>query len=347
MGDEPAWSSAQRDLTEIALSRGQPFFRYVAGCSRYTHRYAVGDFAAAEHIVAWLDDQFSHEFGGATEGSWGVQQFMLRRVTGGLEQVRALITGDESLDDHWLPGLLALYTELDLVAPAARLLKHVCERLDDYRAGAQWAGVLAFSTEATVKLDDVVAAAMLRPLLAEYAGANLLAGANAAVFGSADRYLAQLDSVLGADSADHHFERALAMDRRMGAVTHQVETLAAWSRHRAHRGDAAEGQTSPSATRLAEEARALARRIGHRRVLRDLDADPAPQAEGAPLPNGLTEREVDVLRLVAEGLSNREIGERLFISANTSANHVRSILIKTAAPNRTKAAIFATEHGLL
>jgi len=66
-----------------------------------------------------------------------------------------------------------------------------------------------------------------------------------------------------------------------------------------------------------------------------------------PLPNGLTEREVEVLRLVAEGLSNREIGERLFLSANTAANHVRSILSKTNAPNRTKAAIFATEHGLL
>ncbi|HZW44369.1 MAG TPA: response regulator transcription factor, partial [Dermatophilaceae bacterium] len=140
---------------------------------------------------------------------------------------------------------------------------------------------------------------------------------------------------------------ALEMDRRMGAVTHQVETLAAWSWHRAHRGGPTDGQTSPSATRLADEARALARRIGHRRVLRDLDADPAPHAERAPLPNGLTEREVDVLRLVADGLSNREIGERLFISANTSANHVRSILIKTAAPNRTKAAVFATEHGLL
>ena len=347
VGDEPAWSSAQRDLTEIALSRGQPFFRYVAGCGRYTHRYAVGDFAGAEHIVAWLDDQFSHEFGGATEGSWGVQQFMLRRVTGGLDPVRPLITGGESFDDHWLPGLLALYTELEMWAPAARLLKHLCDRLDDYRAGAQWAGVLAFTTEAAVGLDDAVSAAVLRPFLTEYAGANLMAGANAAVFGSADRYLAQLDSVLGAPSADEHFERALEMDRRMGAVTHQVETLAAWSRHRAHRGRATDGQTSSLATRLADEARAMARRIGHRRVLRDLEADPAPSAEHAPLPNGLTEREVDVLRLVADGLSNREIGERLFISANTAANHVRSILIKTDAPNRTKAAVFATEHGLL
>ncbi len=347
VGDELAWSSAQRDLTEIALSRGQPFFRYVSGCSRYTHRYAVGDFAGAEHIVAWLDDQFSQEFDGATEGSWGVQQFMLHRVTGGLDQIRPLITGDESYEDHWLPGLLALYTELEMAEPAARLLTHLLARLDDYRAGAQWAGVLALTSEAAAKLDDRVSAEVLRPFLTEYGGTNLMAGANAAVFGSADRYLAQLDSVLGAPSADQHFERALEMDRRMGAVTHQVETLAAWSWHCTRRGGPTNGQKSPSATGLAEEARALARRIGHRRVLRDLDAEPAPSAERALLPNGLTEREVDVLRLVAEGLSNREIGERLFISANTSANHVRSILLKTAAPNRTKAAVFATEHGLL
>jgi len=342
VGDEHAWTSAQRDLTALALSRGQPFFQYVAGCCRYAHRYSVGDYAAAERIVGWLD-QFSHEFDGATEGSWGVQQFMLRRVTGGLDQVRPLVTGDESLDDHWLPGLLALYTALELRAPAARVLTHLCDRIDDHRAGAQWGGVLAFMTEAAVMLDDAAAAALLRPLVAEYTGANLMAGAFVAVFGSADRYVAQLDSVLGSPGVDRSFERALSMDRRMGAVTHQVETLAAWSSHAARQPG---GPSSPSAAGLAEEAHALARRIGHRRALRDLDADPVPQPVHPAPPNGLTEREVDVLRLVAEGLSNREIGERLFLSANTAANHVRSILNKTGAPNRTKAAMFATEHGL-
>ncbi|MEV0335658.1 AAA family ATPase [Nocardia sp. NPDC050717] len=344
LGDEPTWSSAQRDLTELALTRGQPFFRYVSGCSRCAHRFAVGDFAGAERISDWLDDQFTHEFGGATEGSWGVQQFMLRRVTGGLDQVRSLITGRESFDEHWLPGLLALYTELEMWQPAERLLTHLCDRLGDHRFGAQWAGVLAFAAEAAARLDDTAVAATLRPLVAEYAGANLMAGASVAVFGSADRYVAELDSVLGLPSADTHFERALAMDRRMGALTHQAETLAAWYRHRARRSDAGPG---PAAIDLATEARALARRIGHRRILRELEADPAPRVERACLPNGLTEREVEVLRLVADGLSNREIGERLFISANTAANHVRSILIKTAAPNRTRAAIFAAEHGLL
>jgi len=343
VGNQPVWTSAQRDLTELALSGGQPFFRYVAGCCRYAHRFAAGDFAGAGRIVDWLDDQFRDEFDGGTEGAWGVQQFMLRRVAGGLDEIGPLVTGDESLAEHWLPGLLALYTELELWQPAARLLTHLREHFDEYRAGAQWAGVLAFATEAAVGLDDTAAAAQLRPLLAEYAGANLLAGANAAVFGSADRYLAMLDSLLGAPDADQHFERALAMDRQMGAVTHQAETLAAWSWHRTRHPEA----TGPPAIRLVEEARALARRIGHRRVLSRLDTDAAPQELPPTLPSGLTEREVDVLRLVAEGLSNREIGERLFISANTAANHVRSILIKTDASNRTKAAVFATEHGLL
>ncbi|HVH22083.1 MAG TPA: response regulator transcription factor [Pseudonocardia sp.] len=60
----------------------------------------------------------------------------------------------------------------------------------------------------------------------------------------------------------------------------------------------------------------------------------------------LTAREVEVLGLLARGLSNREIGARLFISANTAANHIRSILMKTGAANRTQAARYATEHRL-
>jgi DNA-binding CsgD family transcriptional regulator/tetratricopeptide (TPR) repeat protein len=344
VGDADEWARAQNSVRELALADGQPFFRYVAGCCRYAHRFSVGDFTTAEHITGWLDE-FSAEFDGATDGSFGVQQFMLRRVTGGLEQIRGLVDGNETFDEHWLPGLLALYTALGMPGPAARILTLLCGRIDDYRAGtAQWAGVLAYMTEAAVQLGDVEAAARLRPLLAEYAGTNLIAGQFVAVFGSADRYLAELDSLLGDPAADEAFERALAMDRRMGAVTHQVETLTAWSRHIARHNDPPDG---PSATGLCDEARALARRIGHRRVLGDLGAEASPAQARPRLPNGLTERELDVLQLVAQGASNREIAERLFISPNTAANHVRSILSKTQAPNRTTAAMFAADHGLL
>jgi DNA-binding NarL/FixJ family response regulator len=65
-----------------------------------------------------------------------------------------------------------------------------------------------------------------------------------------------------------------------------------------------------------------------------------------PLPDGLSARELDVLRLVARGQSNREIGATLFISEHTAANHVRGILRKTACANRTEATAYAFRRGL-
>ncbi len=63
--------------------------------------------------------------------------------------------------------------------------------------------------------------------------------------------------------------------------------------------------------------------------------------------DGLSERELDVLRLIAEGCSNRDIGERLFISQHTAANHVRSILQKTGCANRAEAAAYAVHRRLV
>jgi DNA-binding NarL/FixJ family response regulator len=62
---------------------------------------------------------------------------------------------------------------------------------------------------------------------------------------------------------------------------------------------------------------------------------------------GLTPREVEVLRLIASGKSNHDIAAALFVSPNTVANHVRSILTKTETANRTEAAAYPLRHGLL
>jgi DNA-binding NarL/FixJ family response regulator len=61
----------------------------------------------------------------------------------------------------------------------------------------------------------------------------------------------------------------------------------------------------------------------------------------------LTERELVVLRLVASGASNSEIGEKLFISVNTVKTHLRNILQKLKLENRTQAATYAVQHGLV
>jgi HD-GYP domain-containing protein (c-di-GMP phosphodiesterase class II) len=64
-------------------------------------------------------------------------------------------------------------------------------------------------------------------------------------------------------------------------------------------------------------------------------------------PAGLTEREVEVLRLLAAGLSNREIARRLVISPKTASHHVEHIYAKTSTSNRALASLFAANHGLI
>jgi HD-GYP domain-containing protein (c-di-GMP phosphodiesterase class II) len=64
-------------------------------------------------------------------------------------------------------------------------------------------------------------------------------------------------------------------------------------------------------------------------------------------PAGLTTREVDVLRLVARGLSSKQIATQLVISPKTARNHIEHIYTKIDASSRVAASLFATEHGLL
>jgi HD-GYP domain-containing protein (c-di-GMP phosphodiesterase class II) len=64
-------------------------------------------------------------------------------------------------------------------------------------------------------------------------------------------------------------------------------------------------------------------------------------------PAGLTAREVEVLKLVARGLSNKQIADELVISAKTVGNHVEHIYTKIGASNRAAASLYAMQHGLL
>ena len=61
----------------------------------------------------------------------------------------------------------------------------------------------------------------------------------------------------------------------------------------------------------------------------------------------LTARETEVLRCIARGLSNKEIGDQLFISEPTVRTHVSNILMKLELPNRTQAALYAVREGLV
>jgi DNA-binding NarL/FixJ family response regulator len=88
-----------------------------------------------------------------------------------------------------------------------------------------------------------------------------------------------------------------------------------------------------------------------RRTFADVGAEPAAheidQLLGRTRPGGLTEREVEVLRLVAAGRSNHEIAGFLVLSQKTVERHLSNIFTKLDVPSRTAAAAYAHEHGLM
>jgi HD-GYP domain-containing protein (c-di-GMP phosphodiesterase class II) len=103
----------------------------------------------------------------------------------------------------------------------------------------------------------------------------------------------------------------------------------------------------PSAA--AEVLRAEARQGGLDADVVDCVLVASGQAERKrrPWPAQLTEREVEVLRLVARGLSNRQIGRQLGISPRTAEHHVQNLYAKIGASTRAGAALFAMKHALL
>ncbi|MGH2534577.1 MAG: helix-turn-helix transcriptional regulator [Thermomicrobiales bacterium] len=159
----------------------------------------------------------------------------------------------------------------------------------------------------------------------------------------------------------------ILVDRVLGVLAAAIGDAAAADRHfAAARTVALRGGIRPELALVAAERSALrlraaapADRASTEQELRDailrlttldMTGDAARLAVALPgprdYPAGLTEREVAVLRLVAQGLTNREIGDRLFISEKTVTNHLTHIFTKANVENRAAAVSFAHRHGL-
>ena len=101
---------------------------------------------------------------------------------------------------------------------------------------------------------------------------------------------------------------------------------------------------------MLDESLAISTELGMRplmeRVIALRERAEAQPIQAPAYPDSLTLREVEVLRLVATGKTDREIAEELFISVATVSTHVRNLLNKTGVANRTEAASYATRRGL-
>ncbi len=168
--------------------------------------------------------------------------------------------------------------------------------------------------------------------------------------------VATVDRILGLlchtmdnlDKAVGHFEEALAFCRRAPYRPELAWTCCDYSDTLLQRNAPRDRE---QARILLDEAQTIAVELGMRplakRVQERLDRIGSIAPEPQDYPSGLSQREVEVLRLVAQGKSNREIGEELVITEGTARRHVSNIYQKIGLNNRSEATSYALREGLL
>lgn len=143
------------------------------------------------------------------------------------------------------------------------------------------------------------------------------------------------------EEAEPHFQRCIAVYRRDAFPWGEAEAHLLWGRGLRNVGKTA---AASHKLRAAEDIyrRHDAGDVWLERLAREYEPEPP-----APYPNGLSSREVEVLRHIAAGRSNRQIANDLVISLNTVARHVSNIFGKTGVANRAEAASYAHRRGLV
>lgn len=165
---------------------------------------------------------------------------------------------------------------------------------------------------------------------------------------SGDRALGLLAQTMGdLDQASAHYEAAMASTRKAG-----YKPELAWTCHdyavalleRDSVGDRARAHG------LLEESISIASELLMQPLMARVTSIRQPvesnSLQTTSFPDGLTQREIDVIRLVAAGRTDREIADDLIIGVRTVSSHVGSILSKTGAANRAEAASYAVRNGL-
>ena len=163
-----------------------------------------------------------------------------------------------------------------------------------------------------------------------------------------DRLLGLLCVTLGnLDQAAVHFEGSLAFCRMAGYRPDLAWTCHDYAEVLLQRQDPGDSEKALS---LIDESLAISSDLGMRPLMERAEAVKERLRSGPvttpTYPDGLSQREIDVLQLICAGKTDREIGENLFISVKTVSHHVGNILNKTNTANRTEAATYAAINGI-
>jgi DNA-binding NarL/FixJ family response regulator len=352
LGDMQGFIADLQRFTEFAETLQQPFHRYHALTMRSAHAMAQGRLDDAQALARRAFELGQRLPGMDPSGVYGVQMFSSARERGELAALGPLVrqfVASAADSDVWQPALCLILAEVGEHETARAKL----ERLRQLGFGviardSLHLAALAYLAEASALLREREAAHELDALLAPWSGRNVVAGSAIACYGPVDRLLGMLCTVTrDFDRGERHFDCALAATERQDspywteqAQYHYAEMLL----ERARPEDIARAGTLLARARNSANALGLARLQA---LILALDTRRAAKLKPPALPCGLSEREAQILRLVAQGKSNQEIADTLARSPNTIANHVRNILSKLRSANRTEAATYAARHGLL
>ena len=330
------------ELAEQADAARHNFWRQLVAGFRVELAILEGRWGEALTLARKSLEQGALEGATGVEGRFGFQVFTVYRALGSLDAIGPVLSrlaNAEGDTRTWLPGLCVLHHELGHRAETIDALEKLGD-LQDLIVDDLYETTLVYLVDACTWLGDRTRCRQLYDLLEPYRGFNLtLLGAIA--HGAASGHLAKLARVLRREaSARELFEEALDLNESMGAPPILANTRADYAElllKSELENDRARGR------KLLSQARNDAERFKMRSLLRRIDSLAAKDSSQ----QHLSRRELDVLRLIVDGASNKQIAERLHISMPTVASHVRNILRKTSTRNRTEAASYARSCGML
>jgi len=373
LGEITAVDAAIANHARLVETLRQPFYRFNSTMWRAMRALLDGRFGEAEELSLQMLAIGRQIQDPDAELLFGAQLFMLRREQGRLREIeeamRALVAGYDAVPAARC-RLAYLYAALGREEAARAELDRLAARdFADLPRDLTWLGSTTLLAELCVLLGDTRRAELLYALLLPYAERVVVVDHAILCCGAVSRCLGLLAQLLGRrERADRHFEHALRLHERLGA-----RPLLARSQYEYARMLLAE--TRPGETERAlvlldrvldaarelgmdglhEQAAALRATIrSNDRLLRVSQTGPngtcSVSAPGQPHAGTggprLTPREREVVTLLAAGLTNRQIAERLVVGNRTVEMHVSNVLAKLGITSRAQAAIWAYEHGL-
>jgi DNA-binding CsgD family transcriptional regulator/tetratricopeptide (TPR) repeat protein len=350
-GDVQGARSHQEAYSRMLGELRLPSLQWYAGVMTTVLALQDGRFESAEQIIAETSEAGRHVQEWDAGASRLFALFVLRREQGRLAELEEeLRRGPVEYPGYrsFRCMLLAALCDLGRLDEARSLFDQLAaDRFAAFPKDNEYLFARTLLAEGADVLGDRERAPTLYEQLAPYEEQVALAASEVSV-GPVSRPLGILASLMGRhDDATRHFESAIARTERMNARPWEAHSRHAYAQTLIRRGRKQDRANAVALLMKAQEIcveigmTALGERVAG--VLAELGVrSRRSQTQASPL----TPRELEVAGLIGEGLSNRQIAEKLFVSERTAEAHVQNILMKLGFTSRTQVAGWAVREGL-